>query len=327
MALGKMNPQAQPDFPPIQQRLMAFVRRHFGSSSDDYSISKLVGDASARQYYRLLRQDGKSFILAAYPKPFDQDELTYKQVYDLLREIGLPVPRILELDGERGIVLQQDLGDETLKKHLVKASRQESRDCFRRAIDHMIVLQDKGSQALRPHWAAYHLAFDEEKLRWELRFFKRYYVDNYRHLNLDDVVALEEELDDVAQELSRRPRRLCHRDYHVRNLMLHEDELYLIDFQDARRGPLTYDLVSLLKDSIELPPQELASLVDYYRSQSGCPVPEDEFRREFELMSVQRLLKALGTYAYQIVVRENFIYEQYIGGSLKRALLSAEALG
>ncbi|HSR70058.1 MAG TPA: phosphotransferase [Acidobacteriota bacterium] len=321
-----MKPRSDSDFPPIQQRLMAFVRDRFGSRGDQYSISKLVGDASSRQYYRLVRENGESFILAAYPEPFNAREFPYKQVYDLLTEIGLPVPRMLALDGEHGIVLQQDLGDETLKKRLVKASPQERQAYFRRAIDHMVTLQEEGTRALRPHWTAYHLAFDEEKLRWELRFFKRYYVDHYRKLSLTQGVALEEEFDDLAQELSRRPLRLCHRDYHVRNLMLHEDRLFLIDFQDARRGPLTYDLVSLLKDSIDLPQTELSSLVSYYRSRSPQPVPEEDFLREFELMSVQRLLKALGTYAYQIVVRENFIYEQYVRGSLQRALRSVQAL-
>jgi len=124
--------------------------------------------------------------------------------------------------------------------------------------------------------------------------------------------------------------------------MLKKGEIYIIDFQDARWGPPSYDLVSLLKDSIELEAEEVDELVDYYRQQAleadirtlenwqGTPeefkktLDEALFQEQFQLMCIQRLLKALGTYGYQITQREHFIYEQYISGSLHRALLSLE---
>jgi len=107
---------------------------------------------------------------------------------------------------------------------------------------------------------------------------------------------------------------LCHRDYHSRNLMLHDGSLYIIDFQDARMGPDTYDLVSLLRDSyVDLSPQQVDGLIAYFLAhKSGAAPDEDEFRRRFDLMALQRNLKALGTFGYMTTSRNNTVYIQYI---------------
>jgi N-acetylmuramate 1-kinase len=105
---------------------------------------------------------------------------------------------------------------------------------------------------------------------------------------------------------------LCHRDYHSRNLMLHGGSLYIIDFQDARMGPDTYDLVSLLRDSyVDLTPQQVDELIAFFLALKGRS-DEVEFRRRFDLMALQRNLKALGTFGYMTTSRNNTVYIQYI---------------
>lgn len=305
---------------------MEFVRRHFGAKGNGYSVSKILGDASARQYFRLVEKSGDSWILAAYPEPFQEQQFTYKQVYDILREIELPVPEIHRLDGSLGIVLQEDLGSETLQKRLISCSAAEKGRLLGQAISYIAAIQGRGTEVLPSGCQAAQLAFDEEKLRWELGFFERHYLDSYRHLPDFSREALRQEFDRLARGLADCPRRLCHRDFHVRNLMCHQERLYIIDFQDARLGPLSYDLASLLKDSIDLSAPEIASLIVAYRDLSPGKPGAAEFEQEFHRMCVQRLLKALGTYAYQITLRQNFIYEQYIPGSLRRALNSLDEL-
>lgn len=312
------------EFAPIQQRLMEFVRREFKPGHNHYAVSKLIGDASSRQYYRYGTDFDESFILAAYPEPFNPDQFAYRQIYDLLRQIDLPVPEILCMDGPLGIVLQEDLGNLTLQKFLMKASEQDRRSLLKRAIDYIVRIQEQGSHRLTPRCEGYHLAFNEEKLSWEFWFFRRHYLGNYRNLKLKDEESLFEEFDRIARELSTAPRFLCHRDYHIRNLMMKEEELYIIDFQDARWGPVSYDLVSLLKDSIDLTDEAVAEHIGDYLNQSSLNLKPEEFLRQFHLMSIQRLLKALGTYGYQVIVREHFIYEQYMSGSLHRALKALE---
>jgi hypothetical protein len=111
---------------------------------------------------------------------------------------------------------------------------------------------------------------------------------------------------------------LCHRDYHSRNLMLHESQLYIIDFQDARLGPDTYDIVSLLRDSyVDLTEQTVDELIAYFLALKGLTGSEREFRRRFDVMALQRNLKALGTFGYQTTARRNPVYIQYIPRTLR----------
>ena len=122
----------------------------------------------------------------------------------------------------------------------------------------------------------------------------------------------------VTRELAAEPRVLCHRDYHSRNLMLHDGSLYIIDFQDARMGPDTYDLASLLRDSyVDIADRELDELIAYFLALKGREPTPREFRRRFDLMALQRNLKALGTFGYQTTTRRNPVYIQYIPRTLQ----------
>ncbi len=170
------------------------------------------------------------------------------------------------------------------------------------------------------------MAFDEEKLNSELLFFNRHFLEGYRKLKVTQEESLMEEFTRLSTELAGLPRLLCHRDYHVRNLMLKEGKMYIIDFQDARQGPPSYDVVSLLKDSIELDTQEVDEYRDYYLSKASLTRKTGDFLRQFHLMCIQRLLKALGTYGFQITERGNTLYRQYVSGSLQRVLLSLQAV-
>ena len=310
----------------IQQRLMEFIDREFRPGTNPSQLNKLAGDASERQYFRYQSESGEAVILTAYPEPFDPDTFTYQQVYHLFREIGLPVPEIISLDGELGIVVQEDLGNESLQDRLLTAAEKERRELLHQAIDHIITIQQEGTKALNPHYEASVLAFDEEKLNSELLFFNRHFLEGYRELKVTLEESLKEEFTRLSTELAGLPRLLCHRDYHVRNLMLKDSKLYIIDFQDARLGPLSYDVVSLLKDSIELDTQEVNEYREYYLSRASLTRTVGDFLRQFHLMCIQRLLKALGTYGFQITERGNALYQQYVSGSLQRVLLSLQAV-
>ena len=310
----------------MQQRLMDFIEREFHPGYNQSQLNRLAGDASERQYFRYLNQSGEAVILTAYPEPFDPVTFTYQQVYHLLREIGLPVPEIIALDGELGIVLQEDLGDESLQDRLLTAAEKERRELLHQAIDHIVTIQQEGTKALKPEYEASVLAFDEEKLNSELLFFHRHFLGGYRGLKVIKEESLMEEFTRLSTELAGLSRLLCHRDYHVRNLMLKDGKIYIIDFQDARQGPCSYDVVSLLKDSIELDHQEVDEYRDYYLNRASLTRKVEDSLRQFHLMCIQRLLKALGTYGFQITERGNALYQQYVSGSLQRALFSLQAI-
>jgi aminoglycoside/choline kinase family phosphotransferase len=284
-------------------------------------VVALSGDASTRRYYRLSAA-GRSLVMALYPEPFVPEELTYLTVHALFESYGLPMPATVDVDGPRGVVLQQDLGDRTLQEVLKTATGDGRRDAlYREAVDEIAQLQLKAAQG--PQKAdCFRIAFDIEKLSWELHYFLKHFVEGHRaaDLSVEDRSVLSESFHQLSQEIASWPRVLCHRDYHSRNLMLHAERLYWIDFQDARMGPATYDLASLLRDAYLDVPEELQEeLKERLRQQAAPDEPREVFRRRFDLMCVQRNLKTLGTFGFMATVRQNPVYLQYIPRTISHA--------
>jgi aminoglycoside/choline kinase family phosphotransferase len=282
-------------------------------------IVPLTGDASDRRYFRVIMSGGDSMVLALHADAIEFDTLPFATVAALLAQVPLPVPAIFGHSDADGIIALQDLGDVTLQAHLGAASPEEHAALYREAVALVALLQRRGEELASEQHLPYRIAFDVEKLTWELDFFVRHFVEGYRGaaLSAAERGVLTEEWATIASELASEPRVLCHRDYHSRNLMLHGGSLHIIDFQDARMGPDTYDLASLLRDSyVDLTDRELDELIAYFLALKGNPDPQ-EFRRRFNLMAVQRNLKALGTFGYQTIARRNTVYIQYIPRTLR----------
>ncbi len=291
-----------------------------GRSDESLEITPLSGDASTRRYFRV-GAGSKSYVLALYPQPFVAEELSFLGVRDLLDGYGLGVPGIIDVDGARGVVLQEDLGDQTLQEALRDASAARREELYLEAVDAIVVLQAKAAEGAQ-RVDCFRIAFDIEKLSWELHYFQKHYLEGHRRreLTVEDRATLSEAFHVLCQEIASWPRTLCHRDYHSRNLMLHQDRLFWIDFQDARMGPATYDLASLLRDAYVDVPEELAgALAERFRQQAVPGESRELFRRRFELMSVQRTLKALGTFGYMATVRDNPVYLPYMPRTLAHA--------
>ena len=286
-------------------------------------VVPLTGDASDRRYFRVLVRDEAPQVLAVHPGPIDFDALPFVNVARLLSEMPVPVPRILDHSNELGIIALQDLGDVTLQAHLGAASPAQHAALYRQAVTFIDTLQRRGAELASPGYIPYTIAFDVEKLTWELQFFTRHFLEAYRGAQIGAAArdALTAEYGAIAEELACEPRVLCHRDYHSRNLMLHDGSLYIIDFQDARMGPDTYDLVSLLRDSyVDFTEAQVEELIAFFLAlrdgRLPTPADPDEFRRRFDLMALQRNLKALGTFGFQTTSRHNTVYIQYIPRTL-----------
>jgi len=285
-------------------------------------VVPLTGDASDRRYVRILLRDAPSQVLSVYPQSFDVDQLPFANVARLLAAMPVPVPAILGHSNELGILALQDLGDVTLQAHLGATTRAEHAALYRQAVTLIARMQQRGRELASSEYLPYGIAFDVEKLSWELQFFVKHFLEAYRGavLSAADREALDAELSAIAEELAAEPRVFCHRDYHSRNLMLHDGHLYIIDFQDARMGPDTYDLVSLLRDSyMDFSEREVDELIAFFLAlrgvgagTRGADVEAGTFRRRFDLMALQRNLKALGTFGFQTTSRRNPVYIQYI---------------
>ena len=297
-----------------------FLLERHGQRAAAVGVVPLSGDASTRRYFRVL-EGGASRVLAVYPEPFLAAELSFLSVRALLAGWGVPVPEILDVDEARGIVALEDLGDLTLQEILRTAGAPKREELYRDAIDRLAVLQREAARG--PQRAAcFQVSFDIEKLAWELHYFLKHFVEGLRgrDLTVEDRATLSEAFHRLAEEIASWPRVLCHRDFHSRNLMLKGETLYWIDFQDARMGAATYDLASLLRDSyVDLPEELVATLSEEFRQKAVPGEPRDTFRRRFELMCVQRNLKALGTFGYMASVRGNDVYLPYIPRTLAHA--------
>jgi N-acetylmuramate 1-kinase len=312
-----------------------------GLAAREAKIVPLTGDASDRRYFRVLIPGDASQVIAVHPGPIDFESLPFVNVARLMAAMPVPVPAILGHDDALGVIALQDLGDVTLQAHLGAASPAEHAALYRQAVSLIDALQRRGATLASPGYLPYGSAFDVEKLTWELQFFLKHFLEGYRGAVVSPAArdALSAEFAGIAGELAAEPRVLCHRDYHSRNLMLHpassDGQLFIIDFQDARMGPDTYDLVSLLRDSyVDFTEAQVEELIAFFlalRSGVGpalsgrpgepemarpTPTTEQEFRRRFDLMAVQRNLKALGTFGFQTISRNNTVYIQYIPRTL-----------
>jgi aminoglycoside/choline kinase family phosphotransferase len=315
--MGRAGASSEPEATSL---IRGFLADRRGTSAAGVDIVPLSGDASTRRYFRL-REGERTTVLALYPEPFVAEELSFVAVHRLLGGFGLAVPEILGEDGRRGILLLEDLGDLTLQELLKRAPLARREEPYREAVEGLAVLQREAARGPKKA-ACFQIAFDLEKLSWELHYFLKHFVEGFRQRNLsaEDRAQLAEHFHRLAGEIASWPRVLCHRDFHSRNLMLHRGSLFWIDFQDARMGPLSYDLASLLRDSyVDLEEGFVAERAEEFRRVAARGESRDTFHHRFELMSVQRNLKALGTFGFMATVRSNPVYLPYIPGTLAHA--------
>ena len=339
----------------IPGRIAELAAQHLNTRPDQVTLTKLAGDASTRSYFRA-GANGASLIAALYTEPFDEqerasDRLTrlvardparmlsfandpcaHVEVSRLFLDGGLPVPRILGVSGNDRLLLLEDVGDIKLQDWIEGRPPDESLKEYRRAVRMIVDIQEQTTQALATSSICSCLSFDEKKLMWELDLFFKSYFAGYLGFEIDATTneAVQGEFESLCSALASQPRVLVHRDFHARNLMMHGDRMVIIDHQDARMGPVSYDLASLVSDPYTALDFEMGKdLIEYFvecKSASTLPLDnEDRFREEIELMTIQRVLKAIGTYASQ-AVKGNAAYVDYIEPATIIALASMEKL-
>jgi len=336
--------------------MLELAARYLDAPADQVTITRLTGDVSSRVYLRAAAE-GPTLIISLYSAPFDESEsathhlaqleavnpsarLTYHsnalahiEATRLFVDAGLPVPHILATSGADALMLFEDVGDMRLQDWLATRVTAEIRAAYLRATELIVEIQDATKLALEADSICSHMAFDEAKLRWELGFFFANYFNRHLKMKLDPATAnaVQADFKAVCGELAACPRVLVHRDYHARNLMMHNGRMLIIDHQDARMGPASYDLASLISDPYTTLDDELISeLVErFIEKKVASKQPLDDvtaFRRELQLMTVQRMLKAIGTYASQ-AAQGNATYLPYIAPARDRALAAMHELG
>ncbi len=279
------------------QQLHHWLSKILGSK--DYQLEPVSGDASFRCYFRLTHNN-ETFVVMNAP-PTRENSAAFINIAERLLAVNINVPRVIKKDIKRGFLLLSDLGD---KQYLNELTEESADRLYQDAIQTLLHMQRQVDTIDLP-------LYDEKLLLQEMEMFRVWLLE--RHIGLELTTEMNRLLSDVfkllASEALAQPKVFVHRDYHSRNLMLCTSSDFgmsrcnpgVLDFQDAVCGPLTYDLVSLLKDCyIEWPAEQIRIWANSFfkqlaRDHSG--LEQHQLIRWFDLMGVQRHLKASGIFA------------------------------
>ncbi len=327
-------------------RLAAFLERTGCAGAD---IVRLVRDAGERVYYRIRPADGtvvpvgpapnrrnQTFVACVMARPYPPGGLPFSNSTALYRRLGVRAPRIGIEAPDLGVLALEDLGDLLLQAAARDGDRRAPA-LYAEAVRILGAIQRRGAEVAasgdRGRYRAFAMRLDEALFRRELRFFVEHFVGPAG--GGAPAGELDRLLDALAAEAAATPQALCHRDYHSRNLMVRRPAaeadpdgpdsaaLTVIDHQDTRLGPRLYDLASLVRDpyvagprpSFALPLDETA-LVRRFVAETGLAATPGELAAELDTVALQRQLKALGTYGFQVHRRDNAVYRAFIAPTL-----------
>ena len=255
----------------------------------DYKIEVLGGDAGFRRYFRIIDKD-KSYILMDSTV---NKEILYPfiEISVRLLKVQVEVPRIISQNLEEGYLLLTDLGSRHLADILSPMSVEL---LYTKAIEEILKIQKADTTNLEP--------YDKEFLMFEMNLMQEWYLEQHlqKSLSSDEKAMLEQSLALICNEVLSQPQDIfVHRDFHSRNIMMKTGHnLVIIDYQDARKGALTYDLVSLLKDVyVYFDPKQMEKLALEFKLLKGVNVSDEQFIRWFDFTGLQRHIKILGIFA------------------------------
>ena len=254
----------------------------------DYTIDEIKADASFRKYYRLTLKD-KSFILM--DASLDKESIApFIEISVRLLKAKVEVPRIISQNIQEGFLLLTDLGTQHLADML---SPMSVKLLYMKGVSEIVKMQKIDTTGLDVYDRAFMMSEMSLMEEWYLRQHKSTFLYEEGLNNLNKILNL------IVDEVLKQPQDLfVHRDFHSRNIMLVSGKLFIIDYQDAKAGPLTYDLVSILKDVyVEYDAELIKSMALEFKELKRLDVSDEEFFRWFDFMAIQRHLKILGIFA------------------------------
>jgi aminoglycoside/choline kinase family phosphotransferase len=309
----------------IDDFYQSFLEKHL--PPEDFKVYQLAGDASNRRYYRVL-QNNQSWVLMRW-EPFDPKNYPFLSVLNHFAKHQVHVPSVIAMDPSLGLVLLEDLGDLTLERKFWESQSQEgSLPFYRQAIDELIRIHFFATKD-KTDCTAFQIQFDVDKFLWEMNYGMDNLLTGVCKFQFTEKSSAEltQVFTHICQRLHAEPKFIAHRDYHSRNLMIKFDEMRVIDFQDARLGPIQYDLVSLFRDSyVNMNDQMAEELLNDYLTKAKEFLPRDfsrsHFNEIYEIQTIQRCFKACGSFSSFFNLRSDTRYLKYISHTLRRVLKS-----
>ena len=292
-----MNPAALPD------EAAAFLRESLG---DAWTVEPLPGDASVRRYFRVRLPDASTRMLAYYPREVRAQLDQFMSAYRAVQPHGR-IPEVLH--HSEAAVLQVDVGDQTLYD-LLHRDREAAVALYRVAIEALVEFQRAAPAGVNP-------PFSSDFFFNELEMTREFYVDALMGQTEESSRRLVPMFRKLTDNLALHPYVLCHRDYHGQNIHIINSTLYIIDYQDLRMGPDTYDMASLLRDrgvARLLGDDTEIEMLAYYARLRGA---DEALRKRYFQTLLQRSLKILGTFSRQPIERGRLHYLEFIPPTLE----------
>ena len=310
---------------PDIQNILAELTRSIGESPNE--ILPIAESGSARKYFRVIT-DNKSLI-GTFNSNIEENEafLCFSKHF---HDLGLNVPEVFAVNAERTCYLQSDFGDDNLFAHVQKALvaggfGENNVALYKKALSHLVKLQVLGHQGLDYSKAYPTERFDRQAIIDDLNYFKYYFVKPHEEIDFNET-RLGKDFEAFADFVSQAPCDFfMYRDFQSRNIMVKDGDLYFIDFQGGRKGPLNYDVVSLLYQvKAQIPQETRDELVEYYKAElSRYMNPEtikfDTYQPYFVYL---RLMQVLGAYGFRGLIQKKSHFIE----SIPYALREIEAL-
>ncbi len=276
------------------------------------TLQPMAGDASTRRYFRI-HTGSRSLVVMLLPedihksdeitKDGPQNELPFLQVARFLAKGGIRVPDVVLSQVRDRVIILEDVGDDTIERLLQQGANKQA--LYKAAIRQMVKIHKWAHEHPEPSCICFNRAFDWDLLMWECHHFTQWGMEALtgRALTGKEQKVLDLAFETIVRHLTAVPQGFVHRDFQSRNLMLHDQELVVIDFQDALIGPYIYDITALLRDSyVYFNPRETEFYLDYFydlRKDAGLETESKEaFLKTFHFQTIQRKLKDAGRFVF-----------------------------
>jgi N-acetylmuramate 1-kinase len=324
----------------LRQAIDTAIATKWGKDTGIARIEPLTGDASSRSYARLHLTGGGPattvvMMMAGSALPLSSDELAvfkeplkelpYLNVYRFLQSLGVTVPETYYDGSKEGFLLLEDIGNVPLREAAHGLSTVQIERLYKKAIDQLVRLQVEGTRRGDESCIAFQQAFDHRLFMWEFEHFIEWGLEKRegKPLSAAEGKELRGMFDEISTRLDRAPRFLNHRDYHSWNLFVQNNDIRVIDFQDALLAPATYDLETLLNDRdtpTVISPALEQTLVNYYHTawhgSGGSSIGQEQMWEEYNLCLLQKASKVVGRFYYLELEKKKTGYSRYIPPTL-----------
>lgn len=314
----------------IKKKLKEMLDRRGYEPLERYTKIEPIFSGSNRDFFRINEKHHTSVVMFTN---VHREVKEYRKLQKFLLEKGIGVPRIIVADVDSYMVLMEDVGKKSLYKLATQGDNLEFIEhLYKVVIEFLLHMQLSATEGLEECKHVYKKIFDYDSLRWESNYFMWFFLEEFCKFSENKVKKLDGDFHNLASSLKDEPLFFMHRDFQSTNIFFKNGIVRIVDFQDAHRGLITYDLASLLRDAYVPLSREMRNrLFSYYysllRKNTDLYKDINEFRRVYVLSAIQRNMQALGAFVFLWKIVNKRWFKKAIPRGLKYLKEGLEEIG